>query len=139
MSVIDVRRVIITEGIKLELQNDHARELNNLKDLYVYESGKVIKLEEKVRELRREVIKQKIEFEDEFIETIEEMEDEKRIWKSKYEEVLKLTEILIVEFERQNREDETQHHESRQNREDETQHHESGKNPEDETQHHESR
>ena len=73
--------------------------MNNLQELYVFENGKVIRLEEQVKDLRRELVKQRIEFDEELIDTIEGMEEEKYMWKRKYEEVLKLTEILIAEFD----------------------------------------
>ena len=97
---VDVRRILITEGIKLELVHDHAREMNNLQELYVFENGKVTRLEEQVKDLRREIVKQQIEFDEELINTIEGLEEEKYMWKKKYEEVLKLTEILIAEFDK---------------------------------------
>ena len=97
---VDVRRILITEGIKLELVDDHAREMNDLQELYIFENGKVTKLEEQVKDLRREIVKQQIEFDEELINTIEGLEEEKYMWKKKYEEVLKLTEILIAEFDR---------------------------------------
>ena len=97
---VDVRKIMISEGIKLELVQDHAREMNNLKDLYLFENQKVVRLEEAVKNLRLEIVKQRIEFDDEIIETIETMEKEKYEWKTKYEEVMKITELLIHEFEK---------------------------------------
>jgi len=102
---VDVRQIVLKEGIKVELQKEHARERQLLQEMYIDEgerNGRLVvevqRLQKKIEELRDDIKFREDEMEMELIETIEEMDAEKHYWRKKYEDL-----VAVVK----NREDDT--------------------------------
>ena len=118
---VDVRRILVREGLKLELENQfiqlqeytinleqkHFAEREEMAKFYLHECEKSSKLQHQVDTMEVELdslrgqLKEKKKKEDSLIDTVNELETEKDIWKSKCkksEEMMESYQLNISEL-----------------------------------------